>query len=317
MRVGIIGTGLIGGSLGLALKAYTKHEVYCWNRRDEVSKKALKRKAADKYFNSIEAITAASDIIIIATPLSSYSAICKKISPWLDGKKIVSDVGSVKFKPGQQVLKVLPSKYKSFFVPAHPIAGKEKGGIENADKKLFNGKKIIIGKTSSCKKGKVIASLWKEVGAMPEFLNSQKHDEIYAYVSHYVQFLSHILAKHFKKDMGEFSRLMNSPVDMWHEIFSYNSRNLRKVHEEFLVSYLRSLKDISSYKGKDEFEVAAKIIVDSYLKIVPLRYRQYAGSGFKSFTSVLTSGKSAGVIKPAKASKLLGNIYNELKKAKF
>ncbi len=318
MRVGIIGTGLIGGSLALALKASGRHKVYCWNRRAEVSKKAVKLNAVDKYFDSVEQLAENSEVIIIATPLGSYSAICKKLLKYLDGKRIISDVGSVKFAPVQQALKTIPEKYKSFFVPAHPIAGKEKGGIEHASANLYKGKKLIICKTANCKKGKKIAELWRDAGVEIEFLNAKKHDEIYAYVSHYVQYISHSISKIFPKGGGEFSRLMNSPEDMWVEIFKFNSENLKKVHKEFLSSFLRKLKYVSSYSGKNEFDVAAKIIASSYIDIIPLKYTEYAGSGYKSFTSVVTNAKQSGKkISPEKVSKILSKVYNELKKAKF
>ena len=211
--------------------------------------------------------------------------------------------------------KSFPCKYKSFFVPAHPIAGKEKGGIENAEAGLFKGKKLIICKTSSCKKGKKIAQVWKDAGANIELLNANKHDDIYAHVSHYVQFLSFVCAKHINKNLGEFSRLMKSPEDIWEEIFTFNKANIKKVNDKFLTSLLRKLKYIKQYRGANEFEVAAKIIADSYIDIVPSGYKKYAGSGYKSFTSILASGnKSAKEADVKKVSKILTAIYNDLKK---
>jgi prephenate dehydrogenase len=318
MKIGIIGTGLIGGSLALALKKSPKYKIYCYNRRVETSKKAIKLKAVDKYFESIDELAGNSDVIIIATPLGTYADISKKLAPHLNGKKIISDVGSVKSVPTQQVLKIIPAKYKSFFVPAHPIAGKEKGGLENASANLFKGKKLIICKTANCKKGKITAQLWKDVGAEIELLNANKHDEIYAFVSHYVQLLSFACAKHLGKNLGEFSRLMNSPKDIWDEIFLFNRTNLKKVNDKFLISLLRKLRYIKQYKGANEFEVAAKIIVDSYIETVPSDYRKYGGSGYKSFTSILSSGnKNAKEADVKKVSAIITKIYNDLKKTKL
>lgn len=311
MRIGIIGTGLIGGSLGLALKRSGKHKVYCWNRRPEVSAKAVKLKAADKYFHSIEALTENSDVIILATPLGSYAAICKKISPWLDGKKIITDVGSVKNKPVQVALKNIPAKYKSFFVPAHPIAGKENGGIENADANLFKGKKLIICKTSSCNKGKAVAKVWKDAGAEIELLNAEKHDEIYAYVSHYVQFLSHTIAKFFPNQKSEFTRLMNSPKELWADIFKYNSANLRKVNAAYIKALSNQLK-------KPITNDAPYILSSTLNDLVPEKYKKYAGSGFKSFTSpLLKANNKLAKTNTSEVKKILKAVINELKKAKI
>lgn len=318
MRVGIIGTGLIGGSLAAALYGKNNYEISCFNRRVEVSKKAKTLKLVNNYFDSIEKLAANSDVIIIATPLGTYTDIAKKLSKYLDGKKIISDVGSVKFLPTENVIKQLPAKYKSFFVPAHPIAGKEKSRLENADKNLFKDKKVIICKTANCKKGKIISQLWNDAGAKVELVNAKKHDEICAFVSHYVQFLSFILAKIFPHNMGEFSRLMRSPHEIWSEIFEYNRANLKKVHQKFITSFLRELKYINSYKGKNEYEIAAKIIANSYKNIVPKEYARYAGTGYKSFTSPLSQAIDNGNKADAKkVSKILNKVYEELQKARL
>lgn len=318
MKIGIIGTGLIGGSLGLALKRSKKHKVFCYNRRLENSKKAINLKAADKYFESIEELAENSDVIIIATPLSTYMDICKKISKYLDGKKIISDVGSVKYQPTQNVQSVIPEKYKSFFVPAHPIAGKEKGSIENADADLYKNKKLIICKTPSCKKGKKIAEIWKDAGSNIEFMNAQKHDEIYAYVSHYVQYLSFACAKHLPKTMGEFSRLMNSPKEMWSEIFEFNSANINKVNWIFMKALDKNIKINKSGKARNKHHFTAMLIARTLQEIIPQAYVKYAGTGFKSFTSITKEASPEEIeIKPSEVKLILNKIKNELKKSEL
>ena len=320
MKIGIIGTGLIGGSLGQALKRSNKnYKVYCWNRREGVSKQALRLKAADKYFESIEALTKNSEIIIIATPLSSYPNICKKIAKNLDGKKIISDVGSVKSQPVLLALKEIPTNLTKNFIPAHPIAGKEKGGIANAESDLFKNKRTIITPFSKNQENlNKIKKLWKDAGSKTEILDSKLHDEIYAYVSHYVQFLSHTMARSFPKNMGDFSRLMNSPKDIWEEIFQYNRLNLRRINLIFIKTIEKRISGLKEGKAKDEYHFAAQLIAQTLVDITPKTYKKYAGSGYKSFTSVLSKANNKGKKVDIKLSKkILKRVVNDLKKAKL
>ncbi len=316
MRIGIAGTGLIGGSLGMALCKTGRYKVYCWNRRDEVSQAAIKKGAAHASFESIEELARNSDIVVLATPLGSYPFLCRRLSAFMDGKLIITDVGSVKYQPSLQAQKALPVKYKSFFVPAHPIAGKEKGGLENAEASLFKGKKVIICKTSACKKGQKVAAMWKSAGAVTELMSAKKHDEIYAYVSHYVQYLSFQLAGTLN-GLGEFSRLMNSPKELWQEIFLHNQANLKKVHGKFRTSLLRRLKHVAEYHGADERAAAAKIVADAYVDMVPANYRKYAGTGYKSFTSLSGSASKGGSVQAAAISRIMSRIYNGIEKAEL
>jgi len=294
MRIGIIGTGLIGGSLGLALKGNKKYSVYCFNRRVEISKKAVQLGAAQKYFETIEELTKNSDVIIIATPLASYPAICKKISKELTAEKIISDIGSVKYLPVKEALKNIPKIFHNNFIPAHPIAGSEKAGVENAKAEMFADKKLLItpySKTTSAAGIKIISQLWKTAGSKVEMLDAKKHDEIYAHVSHYVQFLSFELSKIIKTNLGEFNRLMNSPREMWNEIFEFNHVNLDKINRKFIRELAKTHSPIKTTRAQNSDLITAIIAAQILDDITPTAYKRYAGSGYKSFTSVLKNSK--------------------------
>ena len=317
MKIGIIGTGLIGGSLALAIHNNKKYKVYCWNRNLENSKKTLKKTKIAGYFESVEELTAECDVIIIATPLGSYGDITKKISKNMNVNKIISDIGSVKLEPAKAVFKNLPKKFHKNFVPAHPIAGSEKAGIEAAKEDLFLNKKFVITKTSNCNRAKTIAKIWHDAGCKIEFLSQKKHDEIYAYVSHYVQFLSFKLEKHFPKNMGEFSRLMHSPKEIWQEIFKFNSANLKKINKTYIKKLRAELKNINDISGKDEQQIMAKFLVENYVDITPNNYLNYSGTGYKSFTSIMLEGNKNKVSANAEIKKNITKIIHELKKTKF
>lgn len=317
MKIGIIGTGLIGGSLALALSENKKYQIYCWNRNPENSKKTLKKTKISGYFETIEELTAASDVIVIATPLASYGDITKKIAKKITSCKIISDIGSLKLEPAKAIFKNLPKKYHKNFVPAHPIAGSEKSGIDSAKHDLFQNKKLIITKTSNCNRAKNIAKIWQDAGCKIEYLSAKKHDEIYAYVSHYVQFLSFKLEKYFPKNMGEFSRLMHSPKDIWQEIFKYNSANLKKINKIYIKKLKGELKSINDFNSKDEAHLMAKFLVENYVDITPNNYLDYAGTGYKSFTSIMLQSNKDKVSANLETKKNLIKIIHELEKTKF
>jgi prephenate dehydrogenase len=322
MKIGIIGTGLIGGSLALALKNIAgKYEVSCWNRDLKNSKKAKNLNAVDSFFENIEDLAIWSDVIFICTPLSTYSEISKKLAKVITKETIITDVGSVKEKPTNIIKSLLPTKFTSNFVPVHPIAGKELSGIDNADKNLFESKKIIICKPRNCKKAKKISQIWSDIKSEIEFLNAKKHDEIYGYVSHYIQLLSFELSSFFSKkeksELPEFTRLMNSPKSMWNEIFNLNKENLKKIHKEFLSNVQKNLKLKIYPNSKSDVEQISYFFAITINNITPKDYLNYIGTGYKSFTYPINCYNDCNCYLTDKALEKIKIIINELKKIKI
>jgi prephenate dehydrogenase len=303
MNIGIIGTGLIGGSLAASLVGKINYKIFCYNRRIEVSKKALELGVVDNFFESIGQLTQNCDVIIFATPLNTYGAIAAEISKYLSEQKvdnqkvasqkincqkIISDVGSVKFLPSEEVLNNLPANLQNIFVPAHPIAGSEKTGVEAADKNLFIGKKLIVTKLPNTDENKanIIAQIWQDAGAKVIYLEPETHDKIYAKVSHLPQLLSFIYKKvfaiqPFKSPEGpeykEFTRLCNSDENLWADIFKYNHAQI--------VSSIKQYK-VALAKNKN-LENIPKILAQSLEDIILSNEKDFGGTGLKSFLTPL------------------------------
>lgn len=297
LNIGIIGTGLIGGSLGMALKnkCPEKYRVYGYNRTGKNSQMAIDKGAIDHVCDSIEEITQISDVIIICTPLSSYAGIVSSINKFFTNDKVLSDVGSVKFLPSQEVLKNLHHKFEHNFIPCHPIAGKAFGGVENAEADLFEGKTNIMTFTNESSKSALVREIWSDVGAINQVMSAQIHDEIYARVSHLPQYISYVLKKYLfgKEELCEFMRLANSPFDIWKDIFHYNGENISKAKASF-VKMLEIEKEklcahgrkVSGHNIQDEV-IFASMIAKSFSDIIKAEQLKYAGTGYKSFTSIL------------------------------
>jgi prephenate dehydrogenase len=298
----IIGIGLIGGSFAKTLKKHSlTNEIIACDFDEDSLELAKTENVINEGFSDLiflEDELSKFDLIVVATPLSSYEEIFSQIA---NVKAKVIDLGSVKdFK-----FKKMPQN----FIPCHPIAGLENSGFEYSDADLFKDKKFII-----CKEDKEIENLITKIGAKCEFLDSKKHDEIYALVSHLPQFLS-FLTKDFSPEKldNEFLqksfRLDNSDPEIWEDIFAMNEKNLEKFYIEFFDNFekncqknadeiTKEISESSSYfKASVNFSMdlvcnnfdkilPRLIVVLSYLQISEIRkFSTYAGTGFKDFTS--------------------------------
>ena len=174
-KITIIGIGLIGGSLARALKEKNLAKVVFGYGRDHSRLEgAQKSNVIDDFSTSIKEAIVGADIIVIATPVGTFKKILEEIEPIVSSNVIITDVGSTKTDIVNSVNDVLRAK-SSCFIPAHPIAGKEKSGFEVSDAKLFEGKKVIITpqENNLSESIKTIEKMWKSVGAEVDFMSSE------------------------------------------------------------------------------------------------------------------------------------------------
>jgi len=192
MRVTIIGLGLIGGSLGLALKRlnWRAVEVVGWVRRLETGQTALKMGAVDRFELSLEIAVQDADVVFIATPVLTIKEIFTQIAPHLHEDCIVTDTASTKFQVMRWAQELLPAKVS--FIGGHPMAGKEIFGIQAADASLFQGCVycLVPGKHAAPTAMEVIRDMVGAVGAIPLSIDAAEHDKLVAGISHLPLLLS-------------------------------------------------------------------------------------------------------------------------------
>ncbi len=230
-KVVIIGTGLIGGSLGLALKK--KHlvsQITGLSRHQRNVKLARKSGAIDKISVSLDIVKDA-DLIILATPVDTIIDIAFKISNKIKKGCIVIDVGSTKEAIVSKISRVIPS-----FLGCHPLAGSEKKGVVNLQADIFNKSICVITPTSKTSKNilRKVSLLWRRLGAKVVVLSPKEHDHILAFTSH----LPHAVAfslmgtipiKFLSLSSGglrDSTRISASDANLWSEIFLSNRKNL-------------------------------------------------------------------------------------------
>ncbi len=183
-KITIVELGLIGGSLGMAIRKKKLGRVIGLTRDKEKAALAVKMKAVDYASTNIKGLIQDADIIFICYPIYLIIPEIQKIRQFLKPGTIVTDVGSTKGFIVKHAERLMPRGV--FFVGGHPMAGKELTGIDVADADLFKGNKYILTKTPKTdpKALSTLKSLVTKIGAKPVILDPESHDEIVAGISH-------------------------------------------------------------------------------------------------------------------------------------
>ena len=288
-QVTIIGTGLIGGSIGLALKQQDLAERVVGCDRPAVLNAARKRGAIDEGREDPRQACEGSDLVVLATPVGGIIDLVERLGPVLPPTTLITDVGSTKEKIVDRVRAVFGDNAGERFLPGHPMAGKEVGGIEHADAELFRGAVWIItpvlatGRTSKIaihrppkRKGaeprKHFVEAVDAFGARVIEMDPARHDRLCAWISHLPQFVSTALAAALEAEFGkdadvhaiggralkEMTRLAESPYSMWRDIALTNESNLQMALQK-LEQRLAHLRDnLRTRALEEEFEKAKK-----------------------------------------------------------
>ena len=214
MRIAIIGLGLIGGSIGLALKQanWQEAEIIAYVRRREIGSLALKLGAVDKVESNLRDVVSDADMVVIATPVLTIKDIFAQIAPDLKSGSIVTDTASTKMQVMQWAEELLPSRVS--FVGGHPMAGKEIQGIEAAEADLFDNCVYCLTPLPQAKPSamQTVEDMVKTLGAVHLVIGAQEHDRLVAGISHLPLLLSVALVSATTKDDSwqQMSRLAAS-----------------------------------------------------------------------------------------------------------
>ena len=262
-KICIIGVGLIGSSLAKALKNTGQAKLICGYGRDAARlEKAKELNIIDEYFTEPKAAIIDSDIVIIATPVGSFEEILRSIKPYLNNDTLITDVGSTKrsvIDVAEKVFGSLPSN----FIPAHPIAGKEKSGFEACDDELFVNKKVIITPIGSNDDESIsrVQNMWERVGSEIDFMTPESHDELLGMTSHLPHILafslmSYLIAQNPKASIyaaggfRDFSRIASGDAVMWRDI-CLNNKDEIIAH---IKGYQKTLNVLSEAIDNDDME---------------------------------------------------------------
>ena len=240
--VGIIGLGLLGGSLAKALKEYTEYEVVGYARRQEVCDAAIQDGVVKAAWTEVEPLIKNSDIVVFSLPPDTNARLFTETAHRFRPGQVVTDVSSAKENFVRAVYESIPKG--TVFVSVHPMAGSEKGGYEVSHKNLFKGMGWIVleDKASDVYSEEVaqeLADMGRALGSRIEFVDIYAHDAYLAMVSHMPHLLASILTQvsggdelgelRMKLSAGGFrdcTRVAGGLPSMWREIIYGNRHNV-------------------------------------------------------------------------------------------
>jgi len=274
--VTIIGLGLIGGSIGLALRQgkKLKWEIVGYSRRQETVANALSLGAIERGEASLKDAVKQADIVIIATPVLTVKEIFSAIASHLPSGCIVTDTASTKAQVMKWAGEILPPTVD--FIGGHPMAGRETYGIQAAGDELFRGCTYCLtpSEKTSPKSIDMVTSMVKELGATPFFIDAQEHDDLVAGISHLPMVLSAVLVSLTTKNPS-WSEMSKLAASGYHDLTRLASGN-PEVNAHICLSNQEAI-----INWMDKFNQELE------------RYRQLVVNGDKSLEQALTEANKA------------------------
>ncbi len=276
-QLGVIGCGLMGGSFALALKrSGLVKRVVGYSKSPSTTERAKKLGVIDIAAESALLAVSGSDIVLIAVPVAATEATFKAIRHLIEPGVLLMDVGSTKSDVIAAARKILKNNI-SCFVPSHPIAGKESGGVQHADAALYNGRSVIltpVAETSPALLQKATA-IWAAIGSQVLHMTPQNHDAAFAAVSH----LPHLLAFAYFSSVAnqpagrdflslagpgfrDFTRIAASNSEVWRDILIANRTELFNQLDLFKQALAR-FEDLMKSADADALESVIREVSDS------------------------------------------------------
>jgi prephenate dehydrogenase len=276
-QVTIIGTGLIGGSLGLALKKRHLATRIIGCDRPAVLERAQECGAIETGTTNPADAVHGSDLVVLATPVLPILDLIGRLGPALSPKTLMTDVGSTKVEVVQRAAKVFGKNAGQRFLAGHPMAGKEHSGVEFADTDLFEGAAWLF---TPLPRQNVHAGLCGEfihcvekLGAKIAIVEASEHDRVCAWISHLPQMIATALAATLVDEFGpdapvldiggralrEMTRISGSPYSMWRDIAITNKANIRDALQKLEQRLAHIRENLDSKQLADEFERAHQL----------------------------------------------------------
>jgi prephenate dehydrogenase len=277
-RIAILGTGLLGTSVGLALRAAGfAGSITGWNRSAEGAETAQAMGAVDAIANDFIEASRAAQVIVIAVPIYATLDLMEQLAAVLGPEHLVTDVGSTKGAITEAAGRLFNTPERTGFLPGHPMAGKERGGAELGDANLFRGAVWLFTDDAAWKRAPQTEALVEEWRTWVEAMGSRcididpaRHDEIVAWVSHLPQFTATALSALLEEEIGdapelkdvggralrEMTRLGASPYSMWRDIAHTNTAAVERalLALEQRLAYVR--ENLRTPGLREEFEKA-------------------------------------------------------------
>jgi prephenate dehydrogenase len=282
-RLCVIGVGLIGGSLALDLRRLGLcAEVVGCSRNESNLRRAKELSVIDRFHTDPAEAVRGADLVLVAVPLGAMGAVFQAMAPGLGADTVVTDAGSAKRSVIDAARAGLGERC-AMMVPGHPIAGAENSGVDAAEHRLYESRRVILTPMPESRPAAVerVRAMWQAVGAEVLEMDPAHHDEVLAATSHLPHMLAYTLVdvlgrmedrvEIFRYAAGgfrDFTRIASSDPQMWHDICLANRDALAAV----LARFATELNDLESAvrhaDGATIFEIftRAKALRDRYTR---------------------------------------------------
>lgn len=281
-KLAIIGVGLIGGSLALALKrAGYVREVVGAGRSARNLQEASSRGVIDRIAASAAEAARGADMVVVAAPIGAMRAVFSQIAPSLSEQAVVTDVGSVKGAVVADARAALGARFPAF-VPGHPIAGTERSGAAAAFPELFERRRVVLAPVAETQLRALeqVQALWQAAGAEVMSMTVAEHDDIFALTSHLPHLLAYamvdtLLALDDERDLldfaaggfRDFTRIASSDPTMWRDICLGNRAAILRA----LAGYRERLEALSAAVAAGD----DKLLLDIFTRAKTARDKRY------------------------------------------
>lgn len=236
-----MGLGLMGGSLGLALKAKSPQcVVHGYARRAETRQAALSAHVVDEVFERPEDAVRGAELVVICTPILSMAGLMESCRIALPRGCIITDVGSTKVEVAEQ-MRTLLQETGATYVGSHPIAGSEQQGLDAARPDLYEGAVVIVTSGPGSLDAAVdkVRKFWQSLGSVVRVMPAEQHDQVMARTSHLPHLVAVLLADTAGREgdlaaLGSFcgpgfrdaTRIAEGSPEVWHDIIRSNRKSV-------------------------------------------------------------------------------------------
>ncbi len=249
-KVAIMGLGLIGGSIGLAVRAELPDcRTSGYDADPAVRDRARELRLADEVHDDPAEAVKGADLVIFCVPVGAMSAAASAVAPSLSPECVISDVGSSKRSITKALTNVLPGHT---IIPAHPVAGTEHSGPDAGFASLFHQRWCIITPPEGAPEDKVhaLVDFWEALGAMVETMDADHHDRVLAVTSHIPHLIAFTIVgtasdleevtrgeviKYSAGGFRDFTRIAASDPTMWRDVFLNNKDAVLEMLDAFLT----------------------------------------------------------------------------------
>jgi prephenate dehydrogenase len=276
-QITIVGSGLIGGSLALALRKAGFKGKLIGSDRPDVLRHAKRMRAIDQGIGDPIEASQGSDVVVLATPVGMIIELIERLAPHLHAEALVTDVGSTKMQIVARARNIFGDRFTNNFLAGHPMAGKEDSGIEFADAELFRGAVWFLtslpGRENKARTAREYVAWLKRIGAKISVLDADEHDRLCAWISHVPQMISTGLAATLVDEYGEnapllesggralreMTRIAASPYSMWRDIALTNKESIADALLKLEQRLAHIRENLDTRELEEEFERAHKL----------------------------------------------------------